>query len=149
MERVTRTGLLAALVAAPVVASAVLWLGALATAAVTGHHPIWNLQGRNLPEAVAFRDPAAVIRLVQQGGDIDAAAEVRPVGGLHEPTVLRPIEAAGLSRQAEMVQLILDLGASLDAQTWQRAWCFAGDSGARDPLKMRRPPDADDHCVAE
>jgi hypothetical protein len=129
-----------ALVSAPPICSVAVWLGLLATTAVTGTHPLWNVEARNLSEAAAFGDAGTVVRLAARGADPNRAAEIR--GGIisDQPAVLAPIEAAAASRQREMVQLLLDVGATIDdPDLWQRAWCIAGDSTARELLSERQP----------
>lgn len=125
------------------------WTAMLAIAAVTGHHPIWSLEPRNLPEAVAFRDAAAVVRRIDSGDDPNRAAEVRGGVVLDDTTSLTPIEAAAAARQGEMVQLLLDLGASPDATVWQRAWCISDASAVREVLEAHRPPGATEGCAVQ
>ena len=138
-----------ALVALPPVLAFAWWAGVLALAAIGGRHPVWSLQPRNLPEAVAFRDSAAVVRRVEAGESPDAAAEVRERIVLSDAATLTPIEAAAAARQGELVQLVLDLGASPDAAVWQRAWCISDASSVRDVLAAHRPPGARDDCAAQ
>jgi hypothetical protein len=136
-------------VALPTVLGFAWWLTALALAAATGRHPLWNLQPRHLPEAVAFRDPAAAVRRVEAGEDPNAAGDVRARIVLADAATLTPIEAAAAARQGELVQLVLDLGASPGADVWQRAWCISDASSVRDVLAAHRPPGARDDCAAQ
>lgn len=123
------------------------WMAALAITAVTGHHPIWDLEPRNLPEAVAFRDAAAVVRRAARGEDLNRAAEVRTLIVPSETVTLTPIEAAAVARQGELVQLLVDLGASPDAIVWQRAWCISDATSVREVLDALRPPGATEDCA--
>lgn len=136
-----------ALVSLPPILAFVGWMAVLAITAVTGHHPIWNLEPRNLPEAVAFRDAAALVRRVERGEDVNRAADVRTLEVLDETVTLTPIEAAAVARQGELVQLLLDLGASPDAVVWQRAWCVSDATSVREALDALRPPGAMEDCV--
>lgn len=147
MDRVSRLDPLVALVSGSPILAAIAWLAVLAIADITGRHPIWNLEPHNLPEAVAFRDVGAVVRRIEAGEDPNRPAEVRPGVILPEPATLTPLEAAAASRQAEMIQLLLDLGASVDANVWQRAWCLSNEPGVRAVLEAHRPPGALDNCV--
>ena len=149
MEQVVPSTGRIALVALPPALAFAWWIGVLALATMTGRHPVWTLQPRNLPEAVAFRDSAAVVRRVEAGESPDAAAEVRGRVVLSEAATLTPIEAAAAARQGELVQLLLDLGASPDAAVWQRAWCISDASSVRDVLAAHRPPGARDDCAAQ
>jgi len=147
MDRVTRLDPLVALVAVPPMLVTIAWLGVLAISGLTGRHPIWDLAPRNLAEAVAFRDSAAVVRRIDAGEDPNRPGEVRARVILPESATLTPIEAAAASRQAEMVQLLLDLGASPDPNVWQRAWCISNEPGVRSVLASHRPADAAEDCV--
>ena len=137
------------LVALPPLLAFVWWIAVLAVGTVTGRHPVWSLQPRNLPEAVAFRDAAAVVRRVDAGEDPNAAATVRERIVTSEAAMLTPIEAAAAARQGELVQLVLDLGATPDAAVWQRAWCISDASSVRDLLSTHRPPGTRDDCAAQ
>ncbi len=149
MARLTRLDPLVALVSVPPILAAIAWLAVLAIAGITDRHPIWTLQPRNVVEAVAFRDAGAVVRRIEAGEDPDRPGEVRPgVLGL-EAVTLRPLETAAAVRQAEMVQLLLDLGASLDASVWQRAWCISDEPGVRSVLASHRPAGAAENCVEQ
>jgi len=138
-----------ALVALPPVLAFTWWIAVLAVAAVTGRHPVWSLQPRNLSEAVAFRDAAAVVRRVEAGEDPNAAADVRARIVLSDAARLTPIEAAAAARQGELAQLVVDLGAAPDADVWQRAWCISDATSVRDVLSAHRPAGARDDCAAQ
>ncbi len=149
MDRLTRLDPLVALVSVPPILLAIAWLAVLATAGVTGRHPIFNLQARNLSEAVAFRDAGAVVRRIEAGEDPNRPAELRPDVIRSESVTLTPIETAAASRQADMGQLLFDLGASLDAGAWQRAWCISDEPEMRDLLASHRPTGAMEDCVEQ
>ena len=135
-----------AFVSLPPVCVACAWIAMLTITAATGSHPIWNLTPRNAAEAAAFRDSAAVVRFVLSGSDLNAPGEVR--GGIirSQAAVLTPVEAAAAARQAEMVQVLIDLGASPDAAVWQRAYCISDADSVRDVLARRRPAGASEDC---
>ena len=100
-------------------------------------------------EAAAFRDAGAVVRRIDAGEDPNRPGEVRARVIFPESTTLTPIEAAAVSRQAEMIQLLLDLGASLDANVWQLAWCISDEPGVRSVLALHRPAGTVDDCVEQ
>ena len=135
-----------AVVSLPPVCVACAWLAVLAIAAGGGSHPIWNLTPRNPAEAAAFRDSAAVVRFVLSGSDLNAPGDVR--GGVigSQAAVLTPVEAAAAARQAEMLQVLIDLGASPDASVWQRAYCISDADSVREVLARYRPPGASEMC---
>ena len=89
------------------------------------------------------------MRRIDAGEDPNGAGEVRPGVILPESATLTPLEAAAASRQAEMVQLLLDLGASLDANVWQRAWCISDASSVRSVLASHRPAGAVENCAEQ
>jgi hypothetical protein len=102
----TRTVLVCVPLAAAVVVRLVL-LGAS-----IGGRPIqWGNDGLTLSEAAAYGDAGEVVRLLNEGRDPNAIYPVRrgAVRGRVEST---PLEAARASGRAEMVQLLLDEGAS-------------------------------------
>jgi hypothetical protein len=136
------------LVAAPAITVVTIWVALLVVSAATGEHPIWPLQPRNLAEAAAFEDGAAVIRRVNAGEDLNQPGNVRGRVILPETATLTPIEAAAITGQIEMVRLLIDLGATPDQASWQRAFCMADDEGVRDLLATRRPAGAGDECAA-
>lgn len=147
MDRLSRLDPVVALVSIPPILLAVAWLAVLAIAGLTGRDPIWTLQPRNLSEAAAFRDAGAVVRRIDAGEDPNRPGEVRPGPILPESATLTPVEAAVVSRHPEMIQLLLELGASLDANAWQRAWCISDDSDGREVLAAHRPADANEDCA--
>jgi hypothetical protein len=144
----TRSAWAAALIAAPVAALAIGWLVVLAVA-LTGTHPIWDVRPRNLSEAAAFRDGGSVVRRVWRGDTPTTPAEVRAGFISEEPVTVTAIEAAVDARRPEIVQLLLDLGGTLDASAWHRAWCDTEDTDVRAVLEARRPAGATSVCTEE
>jgi hypothetical protein len=146
MDRLNRLNPFVALVAAPPVLVTLAWLGVLAMTVLSGHHPIWDLEARNLAESAAFRDAGAVVRLIDAGEDPNDPGELR--AGIVSPAASTtvPIEAAAASREAGMVQLLLDSGASPNASSWQRAWCISKAQDVRDLLALHRPEGAVGKC---
>lgn len=135
-----------ALVSVPPVCAAGAWIAMLTIAGVTERHPIWNLTPRNVAEAAAFRDGAAVVRLVLSGSDVNAAGDVRAGIIQSQAATLTPVEAAAAARQAEMLQVLIDLGASPDASVWQRAYCISDADSVREVLARHRPAGAAEDC---
>ncbi len=148
MDRLTQVDRIVALVAAPPILAVIVWLGMLATAGVSGRHPVWTFEPRSVAEAAAFGDPVAVVQRIQGGDDPNRAGDVRAGAARTETTRLTPIEAAAAAGEPAMVRLLLDLGAAPDAAVWQRAWCLSDEPGVRDALESRRPPGAAEDCGA-
>jgi len=143
----TSTSRFAVLVGLPPLCAGALWMAVLTVTGITGQHPIWTLQPRNLSEAAAFRDGAAVVRRVEAHEDLNRAEEVRARVVLPTAATMTPIEAAAATRERGMVQLLIDLGASPDAAVWQRAFCISDSDEVRDLLAAHRPSGARDECV--
>ena len=135
------------LVAAPPICVAAGWIALLGIWAITGTHPIWNQQPQNLVEAAILQDGAAVVRFVEQHQDVNRPAEVRAGVMSRNVRTLTPIEAAAATREAEMVQLIFDLGAAPDAAVWHRAFCISDADSVRERLAAHRPDGASDECA--
>lgn len=148
MGRLTRDKWAFAAATTPVVLLASVWLLALALG-LAGRHPLWNTQPRNLAEAAAFRDGAAIVRGVRAGEQLSATAEVR--GGFlsSDPTIVTPLEAAARAGREEIVRLLVDLGAPVDAGVWRRAWCSTSAAAVRAELALVRPDDATESCETE
>jgi hypothetical protein len=134
------------LVAVPPISVACLWVVVLLVSGITGQHPVWRLQPRNLAEAAAFRDGAAVVRFAAHE-DVNRPADVRE-GVIGRKSTLTPIEAGAATREREVVRLLFDLGARPDALVWQKAYCISDADSVRELLAEHRPQDARDDCPA-
>ena len=148
LARLTASSRLPLLVAMPAIVTVIGWAGFLIAAAATGRHPIWNFEPASLAEAAVLRDSAAVVRRVAAGENLNARSDIREGFVASDATALTPIEAAALSGDVALVQLILDLGAAPDADTWRHAFCEAGAANIRELLAEHRPPGARDDCDA-
>lgn len=86
---------------------------------------LWPARDETLSEAAATRNKAEAARLIAMGDDPNRPARVRPglLGG--ESRVITPIEAAVAVRRPDMVQMLLDYGASLDAAQLRDLRCFS------------------------
>jgi hypothetical protein len=114
-----------------------------------GVDPVWNVEPLTLPEAAALHDNGEAVRLIMRGADPNKADAVRANFARNQAATLTPLEAAVAIRRADMVQVLLDNGASLDAGTWTRLFCFANvvDAGeVRTLLNEQRPEHASDSC---
>lgn len=134
-------------VSAPIVALATA--GALSLVlGVGGSNPLWRSEPLNLAEAAALRDMGEVARLLSQGADPRPERLVR-AGFLYAyPARLTPMDAAVRADRPEIVQLLLDSGLSLDADTWRRVWCVASSDEMRRTLVSAQPPGSSRTCPA-
>jgi hypothetical protein len=137
-----------ALVCAPILVAGSAWVVVLAWAAASSH-PIWSLDPRNAAEAAAFRDGATMVRLIESGAGPRQPGEIRAGLIADEPIVLTPMDAAVAARRPELVQLLFDLGLSLDAASWVHAWCAGTDGDVRSLLREHRPEGAAEECTDE
>ena len=100
-----------------------------------------------MAEAAVLQDGAAVIRFVERHEDINRANTIRAGVMSRAPQTLTPIEAGAAAREPEMVQLLIDLGATPDAAVWQRAFCISDADGVREVLAAHRANGAVDACA--
>ena len=67
----------------------------------------------------------------------------------NDPLIVTPLEAAVGADRVDMMEVLLENGAVLDAATWTRLMCFATAIEADEPralLEQRRPDDASLAC---
>jgi hypothetical protein len=75
-------------------------------------HPFWMSEPLNLAEAAALRDRGEVARLLVEGADPNGTYRVRR-GFLRSYAMeATPIQAAIAARRDEIVQILLDAGAT-------------------------------------
>jgi hypothetical protein len=135
-----------ALVSVPPTLLTIAWLTLLTVSWTTGEHPIWSATPRNLSEAAALRNAAAVVRFVEHGADPNRPGEVRRDLLRPQAQTLTPVEAAAGARDRDVLQVLIEMGAVFDAPLWQRAWCISNAADVRQLLEAYRPPGADDYC---
>ena len=134
LARMTPSSRFALLVAPPPARCRVLWMAVLAAhGASPGQHPIWRsaapqpVRSGRVPGRRRRRPPRGTRTRTQSP---TGRSRRRRAPG--RSATLTPIEAAAATREREMVQLLLDLGASPDATVWQRAFCISdADERAR------------------
>ncbi len=131
------TALLAAAPMAFVLASALV----LALAAL-GYQPLWQPgPALTLAQTAYATDRPTVYRMVKEGADPNEASRVA------DAAVLTPLEAAVISRDLELVQILVGLGARVDDSNRRRLTCFAIEDGAQsivtylDGSALAAPPD--------
>jgi hypothetical protein len=83
--------------------------------AVWDVHPFWVSEPLNLSEAAALRDRGEVARLLARGADPNASYRVRRGYVRDYPMQMTPMAAAIAARRDEIVQLLLDGGATPQA----------------------------------
>jgi hypothetical protein len=75
-------------------------------------HPFWLWEPLNLAEAAALRDRGEVARLLAEGQDPNAIYRVRRGMVERYPVEITPMAAALSARRDEIVELLLDAGAT-------------------------------------
>jgi len=109
--------------------------------------PFWRGGPLTLSEAAALHDQGELVRLIASGRDPDAVYPLR--AGVLAARALTPLEAAVGARRAEMINLLILGGATMDAGRWRRLHCFAVETRALDVVQMLdryRPAAAGDSC---
>ena len=127
-----------------IVATAVMLLGL-----PLGLDPLWRVEPLTLAEAASLRDNGEVVRLIHAGEDPNKAGTVRAELLRNDAQVVTPLEAAVGIDRPDMIEVLLDNGAVLDATTWTHLMCFATAieaDEAIDFLEQRRPGDAATAC---
>lgn len=104
----------------------------------------------NLSEAVAVRDGAEMMRLLERGDDPNTRRLVRE--GLLEGRAVEatPLEAAISIRRSELIGLLYANGAAPDAASWQRLVCYAEQQNFDDVaevLMAHRPSGVETMCT--
>ncbi len=118
-------------------------------AASVGYRPLWATPSTTLAEAARGGDTATVFRMLSAGSDPNLAGPVA-FEGRSEPDVLTPLEAAVESRQVEVVQLLMEMGAQASDSDRQRLACLASAVDApevRAYLHSTIPPAATPDCA--
>lgn len=78
-----------------------------------------------MAEAAVLRDEAELLRQMRHGANPNTAAPVRRGMLSDQDYILTPLEAAIAARHAEVVQLLVENGATLDSQNVPRLLCLA------------------------
>ena len=114
-----------------------------------GIDPLWRVEPLTLAEAAALRDNGEVVRLIQSGHDPNKPGTVRAELLRNDAQVVTPLEAAVGIDRPDMVETLLENGATLDAATWTHLMCFAASIEADESIEFlepRRPAGASTAC---
>ena len=108
---------------------------------------LWPSDEVTLAEAVATRNNAEALRLIERGADPNRAGPVRD-GLLTNGygVVVLPVEAAVAAQRADSLRMLLANGASLDDRELRVLRCLERarrDSGVREILDARAPGEPD------
>ena len=137
-----RSGWLSLAAAGPAVVIVLIEAASLLLA-TGGRHPQWPDRQLNLAEAVAVRDTAEVIRLLEAGEDPSTRRRVRPgLMGNDVEVAAMPLEAAVSIGRTELIGLLFDRGARLTQEEWASLRCAARaleDDAVLAALDGRRP----------
>ena len=112
-------------VAAPPVVVAVLFAFSGLTALLAGRPLIWPQTDITLTEAVGLRDQGEVVRLIASGADPNRRYAVRNVFREDETVAMSPLEAAVITREVYMMELVEDYGGIIDARNAAVLQCLA------------------------
>ncbi|MBM3819286.1 MAG: hypothetical protein FJW14_09775 [Acidimicrobiia bacterium] len=128
-------------------------LGAVALIVLVGGvlqwHPLWKEPELTLSEAAALKDRGTMLRLLRDGADPNARAQVR--GGVvdDDELVLTPLEASVATRTPDAMRLLLAHGARLGERELAVVFCLARQEDAREILDFlsTRPSQRDPDCT--
>ena len=127
------TAVAAACAAAPAIALTV-WCAATAGAVLFGRTPeFWTGGALTLSEAAALRDQGEVARQIEAGADPNREYDLRPGVLAIERAI--PLEAAVAARRAEIVNVLMQEGATLNERGWRRLHCAAVETRAADVVR--------------
>jgi hypothetical protein len=133
----------------PAPASLLALAALILLAAVVGYRPLWAIRNTTLAEAARAGDTATVFRMLTAGSDPNLSEPVA-LEGRSEPAVLTPLEAAVESRQVEVVQLLMKMGALASESDRQRLACLAIAVDAPEVgayMRSTMPPAATPDCA--
>jgi hypothetical protein len=106
---------------------------------------LWPPDEVTLSEAIATRNTAEALRLIQLGASPDAPSRVR--AGLltaDYDVTITPVEAAVGAQRADALRMLLANGANIDARELRVLRCYENvrrDGGVRDILEARASTD--------
>jgi len=106
------------------VVAAVFGLSGIA-ALVTGEPLIWPPEEATLSQATALRDQGEVIRLIMLGTDPNRPSLVDGVFRPGEAVMLTPLEAAVITRELHIVELVADYGGAVGDNNAAVLQCLA------------------------
>jgi hypothetical protein len=115
-------------------AATVLWLMGAALGVPSG------ADGRRLtlPEAMAVASHADAARLLRDGADPNGRTLVRTSLARNQGRPMTPLEAATGAVRTGPLKMLVDAGATIDAQSYPVLWCAASARGNRDMLELLR-----------
>jgi hypothetical protein len=134
-RRSSRSVWLGLFVLAPPLLLAIAALGVL-VASLAGANPLWREADITLAEAAALRDRGAILRLVWDGADPNAAHYVRPRMLTSRALTVTPLEAAVGTRELYMVEFLLQHGARIDERDRPVLICLAAKAEAANILEF-------------
>ncbi len=127
---------------------ALAWIAAgtvVLLATLFGYRALAAPADLTMSEAAVLRDEAELLRKIGDGVDPDAAYSIRRGMLSEQDYILTPLESAIAARHAEVVQLLVDNGATLTDANLPRLICLASLSDATDIaafLQTHSPPSA-------
>jgi hypothetical protein len=112
-------------VALPAVLVAMLFGVSGAAALVVGRPLLWAPSDLTLAEAVGLRDQGEAVRLIMLGANPNRSYDMRDVFRDDEHIMLTPLEAAVITREDYMLELVLAYGARIDDANAATLQCLA------------------------
>jgi hypothetical protein len=125
---------------------ALAWLAAatvVLAAVLLGYRALAAPADLTITEAAVLSDEAELLRQIRHGANPNADASMRRGMLGDQDYIMTPLEAAIAGRHAEVVQLLVDNGATLASNNFPRLLCLARLSDAADivaVLETHAPP---------
>jgi hypothetical protein len=130
---------LGALVAAPaLLVTTIFCVDTLGSA--LGRRVIWPVPALTLADAVIFRNAGEAASLIINGADPNAPSPLRRASSRFGRRSILPVEAAVLTGETHLLQLLVNYSARLDVKTTERLRCQAdrlGEDQMREWLDAR------------
>jgi hypothetical protein len=124
MNRPAPSAWIGRLIAAPALLASVLFL-ADTCAGLMGHGFIWPTPALTLADAVVLRNSGETAAQIINGADPNRPSPLRQASSLFGRRSILPLEAAVITGETHLLQLLVDYGAQLDEPTLARLRCEA------------------------
>ena len=124
MKRDAPSAFIGAFIAVPALVVCALFF-ADTLAGVMEHRFIWPAPALTLADAVVLRNPGEAAAQIINGADPNTTSPIRQASSLFGRRSVLPVEAAVITGETHLLQLLVDYGARLDEPTWLRLRCEA------------------------
>ena len=128
MNRQAPAAMIGGIIAAPALLVCVLFFADTLSGTI-GRRFIWRPPALTLADAVVLRNSGEAAAQIAKGADPNAPSPIREASALFGRRSMIPVEAAVITGETHLLQLLVDYGARLDEPTLRRLRCEAERSG--------------------